>query len=481
MANWARVEFTKMPRRRRMKELIPIVNHIILLCDFLACVACGQASRALCCNRTVEDTAFGNSVETSILQVALESLIVAFVLRYPVTRELKQTGSVANCLLAAETRCLFGFLFLAAASWATEPDYPGGLTRLLAWYIPFAFSLATTRLCVGWYLGRLCRNGSLREAVAIVGASGSCDRLAARISTEADIVGLYSAQPAGAPEHLGPDDLTQLLELGRAGDLDSVVIALERDQSMAIEGLVESLKALPVQLAVCADEDMSHQDEAALRMFCGVSVAVVANRPINGHGLLIKTLGDKCVALALLVVFAPLMLGIALAVGVSSQGPIIFRQTRQGWCGTRFTVYKFRTMQMPQDGLAWLHQTQRNDPRCTHVGRILRSTSLDELPQLWNVVRGDMSLVGPRPHDDSLHDLDRFGREIVAEYAQRYRVKPGITGWAQIHGARGPTCSAEQLRRRVAYDLYYIENWSPWLDLQILARTPLCLIGDNVY
>jgi lipopolysaccharide/colanic/teichoic acid biosynthesis glycosyltransferase len=112
---------------------------------------------------------------------------------------------------------------------------------------------------------------------------------------------------------------------------------------------------------------------------------------------------------------------------------------------------------------------------------MLRRISLDELPQLWNVVRGDMSLVGPRPHADMLDEADRAGREIIAEYAKRFRVKPGITGWAQIHGARGPTLTVEQLQQRVDFDLYYIENWSLWLDFQILARTPLCLMGKNVF
>jgi putative colanic acid biosynthesis UDP-glucose lipid carrier transferase len=168
-------------------------------------------------------------------------------------------------------------------------------------------------------------------------------------------------------------------------------------------------------------------------------------------------------------------------VGLSSQGPVIFRQRRKGWCGRDFIVFKFRTMRVDGAGAVRGYQTQRGDARCTRVGRLLRSCSLDELPQLWNVLRGEMSLVGPRPHAESLHDIDRAGRAIVGEYAQRNRVKPGITGWAQIHGARGATATLDQLRRRVEYDLYYIDNWSLWLDLQILARTPFCMVGVNAF
>jgi putative colanic acid biosynthesis UDP-glucose lipid carrier transferase len=132
--------------------------------------------------------------------------------------------------------------------------------------------------------------------------------------------------------------------------------------------------------------------------------------------------------------------------------------------------------------MAPMFQTARNDPRCTRVGHFLRRTSLDELPQLWNVLRGDMSLVGPRPHAELLHENSRIACTIVANYAQRHRVKPGLTGWAQINGSRGAIRTTDALRRRVAYDLYYIEHWSVWLDLKIVAATPLAILtGENAY
>jgi lipopolysaccharide/colanic/teichoic acid biosynthesis glycosyltransferase len=138
-------------------------------------------------------------------------------------------------------------------------------------------------------------------------------------------------------------------------------------------------------------------------------------------------------------------------------------------------------MREPPDGTQWFAQTSRRDVRCTWVGSFLRRTSLDELPQLFNVLRGEMSLVGPRPHAIHLHEIERFGQEIVANYAQRHRVKPGLTGWAQIHGARGAVTTPDQMRQRVQYDLHYIEHWSIWLDLKILLLTPLRLIGENAY
>jgi putative colanic acid biosynthesis UDP-glucose lipid carrier transferase len=184
----------------------------------------------------------------------------------------------------------------------------------------------------------------------------------------------------------------------------------------------------------------------------------------------------------LLALCLPLMLVIALAIASESPGPVLFRQRRNGWAGRLFTLFKFRTMHDVEPGTASVTQTRRNDPRCTRVGAFLRRTSLDELPQLWNVVIGDMSLVGPRPHADALHARERAGCELVAEYAQRQRVVPGMTGWAQVHGLRGGISSPEQLRRRVEFDLYYIDHWSLLLDLRILAMTPLAVLrAENAF
>jgi putative colanic acid biosynthesis UDP-glucose lipid carrier transferase len=197
--------------------------------------------------------------------------------------------------------------------------------------------------------------------------------------------------------------------------------------------------------------------------------------------MLMKAVVDRLGALVLLIALAPLMFAVAFAIIFETPGPVIFRQTRRGWGGRDFVIYKFRTM-FDIGAAAAKRQTIRNDPRCTFVGRLLRSTSIDELPQLWNVLCGDMSLVGPRPHFEALHEDQRAGCEIVSQYAQRQRVKPGMTGWAQINGLRGSIRTAEQMRRRVQYDLYYIDNWSIWLDLYILACTPLCILrAENAY
>ncbi len=314
-----------------------------------------------------------------------------------------------------------------------------------------------------------------------MGAPGIRDRLAIRIGNDARIVGTYCAH---AEEDLGEgedDDMDELFELGRDGAIDSVILAVDPARQVDFSHIIERLKALPVQVAICTEGGWTPKQAPRMRLLSGLPMEVVADRPIRRWNLLLKTLLDKSGALILLALLSPLLLALAIAVGITSPGPIIFRQKRRGWCGREFTVYKFRTMHATAAGTQALFQTRRGDARCTPVGRVLRRCSLDELPQLWNVLRGDMSLVGPRPHAESLHEIDRAGREVVAQYAQRHRVKPGITGWAQVHGARGATATLDQLQSRVEFDLFYIENWSIWLDLQILLRTPFVMTGENAF
>jgi lipopolysaccharide/colanic/teichoic acid biosynthesis glycosyltransferase len=204
------------------------------------------------------------------------------------------------------------------------------------------------------------------------------------------------------------------------------------------------------------------------------------DQPARCRRLLVKHLFDKLAALILIVLLAPLLVAIAGAVAATSDGPVLLRECHLGLHGNEFTLFRFRTLacavwEMPRP---WY--TRSRDPRCTRFGRTLRAWSLDELPQLWNVLRGEMSLVGPRPQARQQSGLDRAGYAILAEYAQRYRMRPGMTGWAQIHGLQGARRTAESLRRRLSYDIWYIENWSLALKFRILALTPFRLGSEVV-
>lgn len=198
-------------------------------------------------------------------------------------------------------------------------------------------------------------------------------------------------------------------------------------------------------------------------------VRLVKRNPLSGWKAIVKELEDKILGFIALVLFAPLMLLIAAAIKIDDRGSVFFRQRRNGYNDTVFSVWKFRTMTVMEDDSVVV-QACANDPRVTRVGRILRRTSLDELPQLFNVVLGEMSLVGPRPH--AVSHNDRYST-VIKHYRYRHTVKPGITGWAQISGYRGPTTDDENMRKRVELDLYYIQHLSLWFDLKILLLTPL--------
>jgi undecaprenyl-phosphate galactose phosphotransferase/putative colanic acid biosynthesis UDP-glucose lipid carrier transferase len=200
--------------------------------------------------------------------------------------------------------------------------------------------------------------------------------------------------------------------------------------------------------------------------------------PLSSGELAFKRALDVILAICLIVPLAPLFLIVGLLIKLESSGPVIFSQRRKGFNGREFTILKFRSMSVLEDGHV-IVQARRNDPRLTRVGRILRATSVDELPQLLNVLCGHMSLVGPRPHAVA-HD-DSYTK-VIAKYAFRQHVKPGLTGWAQVNGFRGETARIEQMELRVECDLWYIKNWSFWLDLKILALTVVELArGRNAY
>ncbi len=221
----------------------------------------------------------------------------------------------------------------------------------------------------------------------------------------------------------------------------------------------------------------------ALPSIEGLAVEWLDHRPIDRWGAVFKTVVDRGFGALLLVAALPICLIAAAAIKLETPGPLFYKQRRHALDNRVFHIYKFRSMAwQPMAPGAALEQTQRNDHRVTRVGRWLRASSIDELPQLLNVLRGEMSLVGPRPLAVDMRTEGLHGHEIASSYAHRHRVKPGMTGWAQVHGARGATSTREQLEERVRLDLEYIERWSPLLDLKILVMTVRVVIqGTNAF
>ena len=481
MTDWSNLEFANAPiRSRRAQDFLPIVTDALTCWDFLACVLAGEAALAVYA-RYVLQTPADLFSGPFLRDIVFGSFIAAFMLRTSGLESERLAASVWRLVLSSERKCLGAFAVLIAVGLATRETNDMARLWLFAWLGIFAVLVCGTRLAFGTWLGRLRRRGDFREAVAIIGSAGARERMAVRLAAEVDVVGLFGTRAPGSGEaYLEEDDeVDRLLDLGRQGGLNSVILALDRGQEHGVSHLVERLKALPVQVALCPDAGWADEAQTSTRWLGGIPMSVMAEPPIKQPDLLAKALVDKLGAALLLLLLTPVLLSVGMAIAATSPGPVIFRQTRRGWCGRDFTIFKFRTMHAK--GAGRLSQTLRGDPRCTRIGRFLRASSIDELPQLVNVLLGDMSLVGPRPHAEALHDVDRAGREIVAEYAQRHRVKPGLTGWAQVNGARGATSTMAQLRRRVEFDLYYIENWSLLMDLRILLRTPFCMGGENVF
>ncbi len=347
------------------------------------------------------------------------------------------------------------------------------------------------RLLVCSQLKLLQLRGILRERVAIVGAGALADRLIGYLNHQnfegIEIVGVFDDRAASrVPEGSTPPagTVADLIESGKELAIDWVLVTLPGPADQRLMALAHQLKSLSTTVALCP-EHIGTRVPIHTRKFPDdkLSVTVLADRPLHRWDRVVKTCEDYLLAGLALLMLAPLLLLIALLIKLDSPGPVLFRQPRHGWNNSQFNVFKFRTMRYaPAEAGEALKQTARDDDRITRVGRFLRRSSLDELPQLLNVLRGEMSLVGPRPHAVNMQTEQLYGHEIIQEYAHRHRMKPGITGWAQVHGYRGATDTVDQLRLRVEHDLYYIENWSLALDLKIMLLTVSNVLGGkNAY
>jgi exopolysaccharide biosynthesis polyprenyl glycosylphosphotransferase len=254
--------------------------------------------------------------------------------------------------------------------------------------------------------------------------------------------------------------------------IDTLVITLPLDDTERLRNIVRQVSMQPLNIRIMPGElglESKREWYAPYGEIPGIHLMAISDRPIALLGFVAKTIFDRLMALVALVLFSPVLLACVIGIKLNSPGPVLFRQRRIGYGNRTFEVYKFRSMHVEACNTGKL--TERNDPRIFKFGQIMRKLSFDELPQILNVLKGDMSLVGPRPHMPEARAAGQFYFDAVAEYAARHRVKPGITGWAQVNGWRGPTETLEQIENRVRYDLDYIDNWSLGLDFIILVRT----------
>lgn len=317
-------------------------------------------------------------------------------------------------------------------------------------------------------VGYCVSKGMFSKRIAIVGTDAvtiaDVHKKLMQLDEKTEIVDVF--QTAG--EETG-SITEQIIALGQQEKVDQIILAVSSDEKRKISRIVEKLKVLPVEILLCPSADPQSVSVLDYRTVGDFELQLIHDKPINGWSHIQKAALDFVLGTIALILFAPAMALIAIAIKLDSKGPVFFKQRRHGYNHKIIEVYKFRTMSVMEDGDV-IKQAQKDDDRVTLIGKILRKTSLDELPQLFNVLKGEMSLVGPRPH--ALAHNHEYA-ELITKYANRHRVKPGITGWAQINGFRGPTNAVEDMKKRAELDLYYIDNWSIWLDLKIIFLTPL--------
>jgi Undecaprenyl-phosphate glucose phosphotransferase len=363
---------------------------------------------------------------------------------------------------------------------------------LLGWYVLGLALLAAGRMALAVVTRRLSRSGKLDRRTAIVGggdlAGPVLSALAAQDDGDLRILGVFDDRAddrspdvvVGFPRLGTVDDL---VEFARHTRIDLVIFTLPVSAEARLLQMLRKLWVLPVDIRLAAHTNKLRFRPRSYSYIGSVPVIDVFDKPIADWNVVLKYCFDKLVGGLCLLLAAPLMALVALAVKLDSPGPILFRQRRHGFNNEVIEVFKFRSMYVDQQDQLAAKQVSRNDPRVTRVGRFIRKTSLDELPQLFNVVfKGNLSLVGPRPHAIAARAADVVYEQVVDGYFARHRVKPGITGWAQINGWRGETDTEEKIQRRVEHDLFYIENWSVLFDLYILLKTPPSLLkSENAY
>ncbi len=382
--------------------------------------------------------------------------------------------SASRSIRAVLARWALVILGLIAFAFALKVSDSFSRFWVFTWTVVSALSLIAARVAAGAYLRQAAREGGVfARRVAVVGAG----QVAAKFLSQSkmpelavSVTGVYTRGGVVDPDvfpHPIAGNIASLESAARRGEVDDIIIALPNSARDQMASLVQRLSDLPVSVAILSNMHwMDHQGGEIVRI-AGAPALTLYRRPLEGWGSVLKTLEDRILGLILFLAALPIMVVCALALRSQGPGPIFFKQKRHGFNHEVFQIYKFRTMTVAEDGDKVV-QAQKEDARITPVGGFLRKWSLDELPQLINVLRGEMSLVGPRPH--ALAHNHEYAK-LIENYTGRHKVKPGITGWAQVNGLRGETSETKQMEDRVKFDLDYVDNWSLWFDVKILILT----------
>jgi Undecaprenyl-phosphate glucose phosphotransferase len=359
------------------------------------------------------------------------------------------------------------------------------------WLMITAGYLAASRFAAQLWARPVEKLGRFRKRVAIAGGGKAAEEALQVLESSPDlnieIIGTFddrddNRSPQSIRRHRKIGKISELANYARNNRVDLIIVAIPLSAEARLLYILKRLWELPVDIRISGKASGLKFSRQAYTYIGQLPLLSVFDRPLMGWGLFLKNVMERALALIAIIIFAPVMLLVAASIRYESKGPVIFEQKRYGFNNELIEVYKFRSMFANLTDANATRLVTKGDPRVTRVGRIIRKTSLDELPQLFNVLTGQLSLVGPRPHATQAKAVDTLYEQVVDGYFARHRVRPGITGWAQINGWRGETDTREKIEQRVKHDLEYIDNWSLLFDLMIIFRTPFALLkSENAY
>lgn len=362
---------------------------------------------------------------------------------------------------------------------------------LALWVVGGGVMILIARMAFSIVVRSWVRQGQLQRRAVVYGWGKNTANMIRSLERDEDndarVLGFFDRRSTdGIPDSVGPiphcGDLDALIALARRTRIDIAILDIPVADEDRLRSTLNRLSQLPLDIRLPAEATSIRFRPRTYSYIGDVQFIDVFDRPISDWGHFGKTVFDRVIATAALVLLSPLMAAVAIAIKLESRGSVLFKQKRYGFNNELIEIYKFRSMYTDMSDSTAAKLVTKDDPRVTPIGRFIRKTSIDELPQLFNVLNGTLSLVGPRPHATHAKAANELYNEVVDGYFARHKVKPGITGWAQINGWRGETDTREKIEKRVEYDLYYIDNWSLLLDFYILLRTPFALFDTkNAY
>lgn len=454
---------------------------LVVVCDIVAIMLCGILSHLA---NPVEGT---HTLSQHMAAVGLFGVLTVLA--------FKSTGMYHFAAIVATRRQAFRLtalilvisLILTLAAQAFEVAGLFSPLWAFSWVAGTIAVLLSFRALVAQFIRSLARNGRLGRRILIYGATDQAKKLIERIEHLEEpwnyIIGVFDDRVGRVGTNFGRyrvmGKLEDLIAWGRENALDEVLVALPWSAQSRILEVTRLLAVLPANVRLCPEILHDEILHGRASHHFGLPMWNAFEKPMTGWDAVGKRVFDIVFSGLVLLAAVPIFLLLAILIKLEGRGPILFRQKRYGFNNEVIEVFKFRSMKHELADPDAKRLTERDDPRVTRIGRFMRRTSLDELPQLINVLFGEMSIVGPRPHALSTTAGGRMCEDVVDRYSRRHRVKPGITGWAQVKGYRGTMQDEEHLQKRIECDLYYINNWSPWLDFKILALTLWIVIGGR--